>query len=82
MTLRYGRPLYPEEGETHQEFSRRMAQAIASLFDEDRTTWWGSLQHAERDETPSLAGPQGPDWRKRWEGSRPLSTRGDQRTWE
>ena len=82
VTLRYGRPLYPEEGETHQEFSRRMAQAIASLFDEDRTTWWGALRHAERDETPSLAGPQGPDWRKRWEGSRPLATRGDERTWE
>ena len=45
-------------------------------------TWWDSLQRAERNETPSLAGPQGPDWLKRWEGSKPLSGRGETRTWE
>jgi 1-acyl-sn-glycerol-3-phosphate acyltransferase len=82
VTVRYGRPLYPAEGETHQDFSRRMAQAVASLFDEDRTTWWESLQRAERDATPSLAGPMGPEWLKRWEGSRPLPGRGETRTWE
>jgi hypothetical protein len=59
-----------------------MAQAVACLFDEDRTTWWDSLQRAERGETPLLAGPLGPEWLKRWEGSRPLSARGDARTWE
>jgi len=82
VTVRYGRPLYPEDGQTHQDFSRRMAQAVARLFDEDRTTWWGSLQRAERDETPSLSGPQGADWLKRWEGSRPLPHRGDPKTWD
>jgi 1-acyl-sn-glycerol-3-phosphate acyltransferase len=82
VTIRYGRVLYPEEGETHQEFSRRMSQAVARLFDEDRTTWWDSLHRAQRDETPSLAGPRGPDWLKRWEGSRPLPRRGHARTWE
>ena len=82
VTLRYGAPLYPIEGETHQDLSRRMAQAVAQLFDEDRSTWWDSLQRAERNETPTLAGPQGPDWLKRWEGSKPLSGRGETRTWE
>ena len=82
VTIRYGRALYPEEGETHQDFSRRMANAVACLFDEDRTSWWESLQRAERAETPPIAGPQGPDWRKRWEGSRPLSPRGDAKTWD
>jgi 1-acyl-sn-glycerol-3-phosphate acyltransferase len=82
VTVRYGAPLYPEEGETHQDFSRRMAQSVARLFDEDRSTWWDSLRRAQRDGTPSLAGPQGPGWLKRWEGSRPLSSRGDARTWE
>src|SRR4249919_3063392 len=61
VTVRYGTPLYPEEGETHQDLSRRMAQAVARLFDEDRSTWWDSLRR---------------------EGSRPLSSRGDARTWE
>ena len=46
VTLRYGAPLYPIEGETHQDLSRRMAQAVAQLFDEDRSTWWDSLQRA------------------------------------
>jgi 1-acyl-sn-glycerol-3-phosphate acyltransferase len=82
VTLRYGAPLYPIEGETHQDLSRRMAQAVAQLFDEDRSTWWDSLQRAQREETPSLAGPQGPEWLKRWEGSKPLSGRGETRTWE
>ena len=82
VTIRYGRALYPAEGETHQDLSRRMAQAVAELFDEDRTTWWDSLHRAERGETPSLIGPDGPDWLKRWEGSRPIARRGDPRTWE
>ena len=82
VTLRYGKPIFPEEGETHQDLSRRMSQAIAQMFDEDRTTWWESLKRAERGETPSLAGPAGPAWRRRWEGTRPVPRRGPAKTWE
>jgi len=82
VTVRYGRPIIPEEGETHQDLSRRMAQAVAQLHDEDRTTWWEALKRAERDETPSLAGPQGPGWLRKWEGSRPVPRRGPGKTWE
>jgi hypothetical protein len=59
-----------------------MSQAIGELFDEDRTTWWEALGRAERGKTPSLAGPQGPEWLRSWEGSRPLPRRGDPPTWE
>ena len=48
-----------------------MTQAVAVLLDEDRTTWWEALQRAEHGETPAIAGPQGPDWLRKWEGSRP-----------
>ena len=82
VTVRYGRVLFPEEGETHQDLSRRMTQAVSQLFDEDKTTWWESLRRAESEETPSLAGPLGPEWRKRWEGSRPLGGRGDPQAWD
>jgi 1-acyl-sn-glycerol-3-phosphate acyltransferase len=82
VTLRYGSPIYPLEGETHQELSRRMQQAVSELFDEDRTTWWESLQRAERDETPSLLGPPGPAWRRTWEGSKPVPRRGRPKAWE
>lgn len=82
VTVRYGEVLYPEEGETHQDFTRRMSQAVSQLFDEHRTTWWEALHRAEEGGTPSLAPPLGPDWRRRWEGSRPIPRRGPARAWE
>jgi 1-acyl-sn-glycerol-3-phosphate acyltransferase len=82
VSVRYGSPIVPEEGETHQAFSLRMTDAIARLHDEDRTTWWDALRRARRGETPSLAGPAGPAWRRSWEGSRTVPRRGPDRVWE
>ena len=82
VSVRFGAPLYPQEGETHQSLSLRMSQSVAELLDEDRTTWWDALHHAEGGVTPSITGPQGPDWLRRWEGSRPIPPRGAKRTWE
>jgi 1-acyl-sn-glycerol-3-phosphate acyltransferase len=82
VTMRYGDPIYPEEGETHQALSKRMQQAVMALFDEDRTSWFEATARAERDETPSLAGPAGAPWRRTWEGSRPVPRRGRPRAWE
>jgi len=82
VSVRYGSPIVPDEGETHQAFSRRMTDAIARLLDEDRTTWWEALRRAERGETPSLAGPAGPSWLRAWEGSRTIPRRGPERVWE
>ncbi|MDH5314265.1 MAG: hypothetical protein OEW66_10595, partial [Actinomycetota bacterium] len=70
------------EGETHQAFTARMTQAVAELLDEDRTTWWESLRRAERGETPPPYGPTGPEWLKRWEGTRPIERHGSGKTWE
>jgi 1-acyl-sn-glycerol-3-phosphate acyltransferase len=82
VTVRYGEVLFPEEGETHQAFTRRMSQAVGLRFDEHRTTGWESLRRAEAGETPSLAGPLGPEWLRRWEGSRPQPRRGPARAWD
>jgi len=82
VTIRYGDPIYPQEGETHQSLSLRMQQAVAQLFDEDRTTWFDAISRAERSETPSLAGPVAPAWRRTWEGSRPVARRGRAKAWE
>lgn len=82
VSVRYGSPLYPQDGESHQSFSLRMTQAVAELLDEDRTTWWDALRNTEHGETPSIGGPTGPDWLRRWEGSRPLPRRGPSKTWE
>jgi 1-acyl-sn-glycerol-3-phosphate acyltransferase len=81
IRVRYGQPLHPREGETHQELSLRMQQAIAELFDEDRTSWWQARQRAARAETPKLSGPAGPGWLRRWEGSRPIRRRGKPPAW-
>jgi 1-acyl-sn-glycerol-3-phosphate acyltransferase len=82
VTLRYGTPFRPREGETHQDLSRRMSAAVAELFHEERTTWWEAIRRAQRGETPSLVGPLGPDWVRRWEGSRPVGRRGPERVWD
>ena len=81
IRVRYGRPLHPQEGETHQELSLRMQHAIAELFDEDRTSWWQARQRAARAETPRLTGPAGPSWLRSWEGSRPIRRTGKRPTW-
>lgn len=82
VSVRFGAPVVPQEGETHQSMSLRMTAAVSALLDEDRSTWWEALRRAERGETPSIAGPQGPRWLRRWEGSRPMPRRGPDRTWE
>jgi 1-acyl-sn-glycerol-3-phosphate acyltransferase len=82
VTMRYGAPLYAEEGESHQSLSLRMQQAVMELFDEDRTNWFEATKRAEEGETPSLAGPAGAAWRRTWEGSRPVPRRGRPQTWE
>jgi 1-acyl-sn-glycerol-3-phosphate acyltransferase len=82
VTLRYGAPIYAEEGESHQSLSVRMQQAVMTLFDEDRTNWFEATSRSERGETPSLAGPVGATWRRTWEGSRPVPRRGRPKTWE
>ena len=82
VNVRFGRPLMPEEGETHQAFSLRMQQAVAELMDEDGSTWWEARTRAERGETPSIQGPTGPAWRRKWEGDRPAPRRGPEPVWE
>lgn len=81
IRVRYGRPLLPDPGETHQELSLRMQGSIAELFDEDRTSWWDATRRAAREETPKLSGPSGPGWLRTWEGSRPIRRRGTRPTW-
>jgi 1-acyl-sn-glycerol-3-phosphate acyltransferase len=82
VSVRYGAPILPTEGETHQSFSQRMTQSVAELLDEDRSTWWDALRRSEQGETPAIAGPSGPAWRRKWEGSRPIPRRAPDRTWE
>jgi 1-acyl-sn-glycerol-3-phosphate acyltransferase len=82
IRVRYGKPLLPREGETHQQLSLRMQQAVAELFDEDRTSWFEAQKRAAAGETPKLSGPQGPQWLRTWEGSRPIRRSGKPPVWK
>ena len=82
IRVRYGKPLLPQEGETHQQLSLRMQQAVAELFDEDRTSWFEAQKRAAAGETPKLSGPQGPQWLRTWEGSRPIRRSGKPPVWK
>lgn len=82
VTIRFGEPIYPAEGEDHRELSTRMAMAVAELLDEDRATWFESRLRAGRGETEIPMAPTTmPDWRQQWDGSRPLPRRGPRRAW-
>jgi 1-acyl-sn-glycerol-3-phosphate acyltransferase len=82
IRVRYGPPVIPEPGETHQAMSLRMQQAIAELFDEDKTSWWEAMQRKNKGATPKLTGPQGPGWMRTWEGSRPIRRSGKPPVWK
>ncbi len=75
VSIRYGPPLFPEEGEGTRDFVIRLADAVARLWDEDRDGWWAAQLRAGRGETPPPTGPQGPRWLRVWEASRPLPPR-------
>jgi 1-acyl-sn-glycerol-3-phosphate acyltransferase len=82
LSVRFGPALYPQDGEDFRSLSRRMQQAMARLWDEDATNWYQSLRREAEGTTPSLAGPQGPRWRRVWEASRPLPRRSKPKVWK
>ncbi len=46
ITIRYGRPLRPAQGERASEFRQRMTSAIARLAAEEELGWYGALRAA------------------------------------
>ena len=75
VAVRYGPPLFPESDETAGSFMRRLSDAVARLWDEDRDDWWSAQVRAARGTTPPPAGPEGPRWLRVWEATRPLPRR-------
>ena len=52
LTIRFGEPLRPREGESVREFAPRIKAAVATLLDEDRTTWWEARRRAAAGDDP------------------------------
>jgi 1-acyl-sn-glycerol-3-phosphate acyltransferase len=81
ISVRFGPPIHVAEGEDFRNVSKRIQQAMARLWDEDDTNWYRSLRRESEGETPTLTGPQGANWRRVWESSRPVPHRGPPRVW-
>jgi 1-acyl-sn-glycerol-3-phosphate acyltransferase len=79
ITVRYGRPLRPAEGEKAGDFRRRMAEAVTRLAAEEDLGWYGALRAAAEGtlEVPGYrsaqAAPAAPA-----DGAPPSRPRGDQ----
>jgi 1-acyl-sn-glycerol-3-phosphate acyltransferase len=81
ITVRYGAPIVPEPDEDYRSVAGRVMQAVARLWDEDRTDWYRSLRREAEGLTPSPSGPTAARWRRIWESSRPLPNRRKRRAW-
>lgn len=80
LTIRFGEPLRPGEGETVREFAPRIKDAVAQLLDEEQSTWWESQLRASAGTTPDPAGPDVAQWRRVWAQSESPEAPADPRT--
>ncbi|WP_460444478.1 lysophospholipid acyltransferase family protein [Angustibacter aerolatus] len=81
VTVRFGRPLFPAEGEGPRDLGERVERAVAQLLDEDATTWWAAARRAADGTTPSGAAPDTAAWRRVWEQTKPPEVRTHRRVW-
>ena len=81
VTVRFGEPLLPREGEGPREFGTRIEGAVALLVDEDATTWWDATRRAARGQTPVMSAPDTAQWRRVWDQTRAPAVRTTRRIW-
>ncbi|MEU2614636.1 lysophospholipid acyltransferase family protein [Micromonospora sp. NPDC007271] len=84
VVVRYGRPLWPAEGESPRDFHQRIVTAVARLWSEEELGWYRSLRLTPRAATTRTVGPQGASWRRVWAATRELpvtDSRPTRRVW-
>jgi hypothetical protein len=72
ITVRYGRPLWPAEGEGARAFGSRMTKAVGQLAAEEELGWYRALR-ASADGAIDLPGSRNGEvaqWRRIWESTR------------
>lgn len=66
VSVLFGTPLMPAEGEDARRFGARIEAAVAVLADEIRNDWWTARRQAAAGATTSLRGPEAGPWRRAW----------------
>ncbi|HLV71515.1 MAG TPA: lysophospholipid acyltransferase family protein [Vulgatibacteraceae bacterium] len=69
VSVRYGRPMVCEPDESTGAFNGRLEDEVGRLWVEHDEGWWASLHSPDRRRVPR--GPDAPEWRRRWEATRP-----------
>ena len=62
----FGAPLRPAPRDDSRRFAVTIEHSVAALADEATTDWWSARLRAHAGETPALAGPDAPAWRRAW----------------
>jgi 1-acyl-sn-glycerol-3-phosphate acyltransferase len=82
ITVTFGDPLRPLEGEDARKYAVRIEAAVAALADEVATDWWTARKRAHAQESPSLGGPDAGAWRRAWAlGAKSKSVTRRRRRW-
>jgi 1-acyl-sn-glycerol-3-phosphate acyltransferase len=82
VTVNFGAPMGPNEGEDARRFATRIENSVAELADETSTDWWSARHRAHAGATPALTGPDASTWRRAWSLGEPSSRRRrQQRGW-
>lgn len=77
VSVLYGPPLSPDEGEDARRLNARIEAAVAALADEVTSDWWTARRRVAAGETPSIHGPDAAPWRRAWAlGARPGTDHG------
>ncbi|HVC14450.1 MAG TPA: lysophospholipid acyltransferase family protein [Acidimicrobiales bacterium] len=66
VSVLFGMPLSPDDGEDARKFSVRIERAVAVAADEASSDWWQARTRHAREETPSLRGPEASGWLRSW----------------
>ncbi|MDY7099746.1 MAG: lysophospholipid acyltransferase family protein [Actinomycetota bacterium] len=79
VTVTFGEPMRPDEGESARRLSARLERAVAALGDETATDWWTARKRAHAGTSPSLRGPETTSWRRAWAVGAAEDARGERR---
>ena len=82
VTVTFGDPLRPLDGEDARKYAVRIEAAVAALADEVATDWWTARRRSYAQQSPSLGGPDAGAWRRAWAlGAKSKSVARRRRRW-